>query len=308
LESRLLSISLHFLIILIAPPLFVGIINRIKSIFAGRKGPPILQLYFDIYKLLRKGGAYSKSTSFLFRIIPISLLVVTMLAGTLLPVTGAAVFSFWGDAILFVYLFALGRFLIITAAMDTGGAFEGMGASREAAFGAFAELTAFVVIIALSVFTGFASLDKIFYLDGFFFRTEPAMVLLFCAFFFILLTENSRMPIDDPNTHLELTMIHEVMVLDYSGPDLAIILYGSSVKIFIFMVFAALLVFPNPGLNSVQNAAATLLKAGCMSVIIGIVESVTSRIRLIKIPQLLIASFVVSLFALISTIHLRSPS
>jgi formate hydrogenlyase subunit 4 len=305
LESKILTIFLHLFVIIVAPPFFVGVINRVKSIFAGRKGPPILQLYFDVFKLLRKGAVYSKSTSQVFRMVPMIVLACVIFAGVLFPFTGSGLVGFWGDAILFVYLFALARFAIISAALDTGSSFEGMGASREATFGAFAELTVFIVIITLAVITRSLSLNGIFMWDGGHFALEPATILLFLAFFFILLTENSRMPIDDPNTHLELTMIHEVMVLDYSGPDLGIVLYGASVKLFIFMAFASTLICPNTWHGPVVTTGILMIKVLIVAILIGVVESVTARIRLIKIPQSLIAAFVLSLFGLVVAVFAR---
>lgn len=295
----------NLLILLLAPPFFIGVINRVKAILAGRKGPPLFQLYFDIFKLLRKGATYSSTSSYLFRIIPLTILVMALCAGCLLPIAGTSLINFGGDLILFVYLFALCRFLTITAAMDVGSSFEGMGASREATFGAFSELTTFIVLVALAVITHSLSLNQIFQWSGNHLTSEPSFILLFFAFFFILLTENSRMPIDDPNTHLELTMIHEVMILDYSGPDLGIILYGASMKLFIFMAFAVMLISPTVESGPLETAGIVLLKILFVAIVIGIIESVTARIRFIKIPQFLIASFVLSLFALLISLFTR---
>lgn len=298
-ESKLINISLQIFILLVTPPFFIGVINRVKSIVAGRKGPPILQLYFDIFKLLKKSAVYSKSTTFLFRLAPVAISTSIFCAGLILPIVNSSPLNFSGDIILFIYLFALARFLTITAALDTASSFEGMGGSREAAFGAFSELSVFTILITLAVINHSLSLNSMFKWSEHTFIAEPSMILLFLSFFFILLTENSRMPIDDPNTHLELTMIHEVMILDYSGPNLGIVLYGASIKLFIFMVFAVLLIYPNPGHSLFVDTGILLLKVLAVSIIIGVIESVTARIRLIKIPQMLIASFVLSLFALL---------
>lgn len=297
--SDLLPTGLQLLILLITPPFFIGVINRVKSIVAARKGPPIFQLYSDIFKLLKKGATYSRSTSLLFRLAPLGILASILCAGLIFPVVGASPVGFVGDAILFVYLLALARFLTIIAALDTASSFEGMGGSREAIFGAFSELTVFVVLITLAIVTKAISLTEMFGWTADHFITEPTILILTGAFIFILLTENSRMPIDDPNTHLELTMIHEVMILDYSGPDLGIVLYAASMKLFVFMAFAVLLISPNTGYGLWQGALILLAKVMCLSILIGLVEAVTARLRLIKIPQALIAAFVLSLFALI---------
>lgn len=285
--------------VLVAPPFFIGVINRVKAIVAGRKGAPLFQLYFDIFKLLRKGAVYSKSTSVLFQIIPVAVLASIICASCFVPLTGISLIGFSGDTIIFIYLFALVRFLTITAAMDTASSFEGMGASREATFGAFSELTFFTALVALAIITQSLSVNGMLTWSGSRFVVEPSMILLFFAFSFILLTENSRMPIDDPNTHLELTMIHEVMILDYSGPDLGVVLYGASIKLFIFMAFAVLLISPTTGHNLWIGSGILMLKVLCAAIVIGVVESVTARIRFLRIPQMLIASFVLSLFALL---------
>lgn len=304
-EYRIANIALHFFVVLVAPPFFIGVINRVKSIFAGRKGPPIFQLYFDIFKLLRKGAVYSKSTTALFRIVPLIILVAIVCASGFVPITGVAPLDFSGDIILFVYMFALARFLMIVSAMDTASSFEGMGASREATFGAFSELTMFTVLITLAIITRSMSLNEIFHWTGSRFLAEPSVVILFLAFFFILLTENSRMPIDDPNTHLELTMVHEVMILDNSGPDLGIILYGASIKLFIFMLFAALLISPNVQYGPWVGSAMLMLKVFGVAVAVGVIESVTARIKFIRIPQMLLGAFVLSLFALLISLYGR---
>lgn len=295
----------NIIMLLFLPPFFVGVINRVKSIFAGRKGPPVFQLYFDLYKLLKKGAVYSKSTSFIFRVAPLVVLASVACAGIFLPMSGTGTLNFYGDIILFVYLFALARFFIIIAALDTGSSFEGMGGSREAVFGAFSELTVFIVIATLAVVSHSFSLGDIFTVNQGHFIAEPSMILLFLAFFFVLLTENSRMPVDDPNTHLELTMIHEVMILDYSGPDLAIMLYASSMKLFVYMAFAVMFIYPNAECGPLVGSLILLLKVMGVAILIGIVESVTARIRLLKVPQFLIASFVLSVFALLTALFVR---
>ncbi len=278
------------------PPFYVGLINRVKSFFAGRQGPPLLQPYFDIIKLLRKGATYSTSVGVIFRAAPLVNFTAVAFAGAMLPLAGGA-FSFYGDAILFVYLFGLARAFMILAALDTSSSFEGMGASREAAFGAFAELTIFASLATLAVSTHSLSLDAMLTGLSSALNLEPASLIICAALFFVALTENSRMPVDDPNTHLELTMVHEVMILDHSGPDLGIILWGTSIKLFLFLSLSVLVLWPNKDVSPVLAAAMTAGKVTLMTVLVGVVESCTARIRLIKVPQALIASFVLAVFA-----------
>jgi formate hydrogenlyase subunit 4 len=232
---------------LLLAPLLPGVINRVKAAFAGRHGPPLLQLYFDLWKLLRKGAVYSRTTTRVFRLAPSLVLAAVLVALALMPAPGApALVGFQGSMLLFVGLFALVRFVMIIAALDTGSSFEGMGASREAQYGTLAEPVMLLVLGALAVATGSLSLDGMFgglaLVAG---RTlAPAMGLLAVALLIVTLVENSRIPFDDPDTHLELTMIHEVMILDYGGPDLAFMLYASSLKLWIFGALLVCLLVP----------------------------------------------------------------
>lgn len=291
-----------FLLVTVLPPFFLGVIAKTKAFFAGRKGPPLFQGYYDLIKLFRKGAVYSQTTSPLFRIAPLLIFVLILFASCFLPLAGKAPIHFEGDLILFAYSLALVRFLLILAAMDVGSSFEGMGASREATFGAFSELALFMGLIVLSVTTHSTSLSDIFSWGSSHATLKPVFLLLFFSFFLILLTENARIPIDDPNTHLELTMIHEVMILDYSGPDLGFILYGSSIKLFLFMALSVFLLWPQPVPWEWISLGSLFLKITGMAIVIGVVESTNARLRLIKIPQLLIANFVVAVFALLVTV------
>jgi len=230
-----MTLALHLAFLVAAPPLLLGIINKTKAWFAGRNGPPLLQPYYDLVKLLKKSAVYSETTTWVFRAGPIVSLAAVLCAGLLLPLAGAAPLGFSGDVVLFAYLLALGRFFTIAAALDTGSAFEGMGGSREAAFSALAEPALFLALAivcvparAVSFADAFAALPWASW--G---LSHPAYLAAALALFAVLLAENSRIPVDDPNTHLELTMVHEVMVLDHSGPDLAFILYGAAVKLFV---------------------------------------------------------------------------
>lgn len=285
--------------LLVCPPLFLGMIAKTKAFMVGRKGPPLLQPYYDVIKLFRKGTVTSTSSSFILGLAPIVMLSAMVSAGFLFPLLGQAPIHFEGDIILFAYLFAVGRFWMILAAFDVGSSFEGMGASREATFGALSELAFFLGLVVLALTSHSMSLMTAFHWKLTHLGWQPVFLLLFMTLLVITLTENSRMPVDDPNTHLELTMIHEVMILDYSGVDLGCILYGASIKLFLFMAFAVSLLWPQTMTWSGAAFAFFFLKMTAMAVLIGVVESVTARLRLIKIPQLLVANFVIALFALL---------
>lgn len=301
-EFEFLALAGHIFIFVILPPFFLGVIAKTKAFFAGRKGPPLLQVYYDLIKLFRKGVVYSRTASPLFRMAPIFIFASLFFAALFLPLAGKSPLHFEGDLILFVTLLALARFILILAALDVGSSFEGMGASREAAFGAFSELALFMGLVVMSVTTRSTSLSDIFLWGSVHATLKPAFLLLFFSFFLILLTENSRIPIDDPNTHLELTMIHEVMILDTGGPDLGLMFYNASLKLFLFMVLSVSLLWPQSAAWGWISLGGLFLKMTGMAVAIGMVESANARLRLIKIPQLLIANFVVAVFALLVTL------
>jgi len=289
------ALLLRGVLLLAAPPLLLGIIARVKAVVAGRRGAPLLQPYRDLLRLLRKGAVYSGTTTWVFRGAPIVALAATVVAGCLLPLDPrAAAVGFDGDLVLFAYLLGLARFVMMSAALDTGSSFEGMGASREAAIGALAEPALFLVLLTLAVATHQLSLAAIFTTLGSAGGASPALLLCAAALGAVLLAENARMPIDDPTTHLELTMIHEVMVLDHSGPDLALIEYGSAMKL---LVTAALFV----GVLAPRAFSQPLgLFAGLLAVAVGIgmVESVMARLRLPRVKQFLIGATALAAVAL----------
>ncbi|MCZ7641109.1 MAG: NADH-quinone oxidoreductase subunit H [Verrucomicrobia bacterium] len=220
---------------LLAAPLLPGLINKVKAWMAGRRGPPVLQLYYDLAKLWRKGVVVSTLASPGFVAGPAVAWVAVLGAALLLPLGPLdALLGFPGDVLLLIYLLALARFATAWAALETGSAFEGMGAAREVSFAVLAEAAVITAILTLSWQSRSLSLQEMLAPSA-----GPGMVLLAVGLFTVLLAENCRVPFDDPNTHLELTMIHEVMVLDHSGPLLAAVLHGAAMKL---LLFAALLV------------------------------------------------------------------
>jgi formate hydrogenlyase subunit 4 len=295
-------LGLQLVAFLTAPPLLLGVIGRVKAIAAGRAGPPLVQPYLDLRRLLGKGVVYSRTTSWVFRAGPLVGLAPVVVAGLLLPLGGpASAISFAGDFALLAALLGLGRFATILAALDTGSSFEGMGAAREATFSALAEPALFLGLVSLVRSTG--GLDLTHLLGpglAASWRTDgPALLLVALAIFVVALAENSRIPVDDPATHLELTMIHEVMVLDHGGPDLALIQYGGALKLYLF---GAVVVKLALGARLADPWAAFLafgLGQFAFAVAIGLVESTMARLRLVRVPQLLIGASVLSAFALV---------
>jgi len=283
-------------------PLLPGIAVRTKSLLTGRHGAPVLQLYYDLGKLLRKQPVYSATTTWIFRAGPLLVLAALLLAAFLIPLDGrAAPLRFAGDLVAFAGLLALGRFALVLAGLDTGSSFEGMGASREVTVAAFAEPALFLCFTGLVLATGSVSLSGMLGapLGETWPRAAPSLTLVGIGLFVLLLAENSRGPVDDPATHLELTMIHEVTVLDHSGPDLAVILYGSALKLGLFGALVVCVFAPRAGLSAL--AAIAILAAGLciVAVAVGIVESVTARLRLVRVPQLLVGAGVFAAFGII---------
>lgn len=303
------AILLHLCLLLTLPPLLVGIITRTKSWFAGRKGPPLWQPYLDLWKLLHKGAVYSRTTTWVFRAGPIVALATALAAGLLTPLGAAtAPLGFSGDVILFAYLLGLGRFFTMAAALDTGSSFEGMGASREAAFSALAEPALFLVLAIVCVPAHTASFAEAWASPW---QTwgpaHPALPAAAVALFGVLLAENSRIPVDDPTTHLELTMIHEVMVLDHGGPDLAFVLYASALKLFLFASLLVHMVLPVPPAGGALGTGVFVAGAVTVAVLVGIVESVTARIRLLRVPQFLVGASVIAALGLAVLLYRGTP-
>jgi len=289
---------LNFVIGLACAPFMIGIINRTKAKFAGRKGEPLLQTYFDMFKLLRKGTVYSKTTTWIFRIAPSIGLSSVIIALAIIPLHGnQSLIHFPGDLFLLIYILGLMVFFTVLAALDTGSSFEGMGGSREVLFSFLAEPALIAGLCVFTKTTGFISLSDSLPNTVIF---QPEIILVVFALFIVFLCENARIPIDDPNTHLELTMIHEVMVLDYSGPDFAFVTYSSSIKMWVLGMIIIESILP---LNSSSawwyNTSLSLTGMAMLSVTVGIVESIMARLRLISVPKLLIAADSLSILAFI---------
>ncbi|MGI5923309.1 MAG: respiratory chain complex I subunit 1 family protein [Lentisphaeria bacterium] len=289
-----------FLASLLLAPLLYGIINKVKAFFAGRHGPRLLQVYYDIIKLSRKAGIFSRTTSGVLQLAPIVSLVAVLMAMLFIP---AGLFrsplAFTGDVIFFCYLLGLSRMLTILAAMDTGSSFAGMGSSREAHFSMLAEAVLFAVIIFLAIVARSICLSNL--LSALSLVTpgisSPAILLVAGAFFVVILLENCRLPFDDPETHLELTMIHEAMILDYAGPELGMIHYTASLKLWSFCALLALLILPERVGGTLTGVLVYLALIIVFAAAIGVVESIMARYRFLKVPHLVIGSLAAVLTA-----------
>lgn len=298
---------LSLLVAFATAPLFMGVILKVKAFFAGKQGPPWLIKYYTLIKLLRKGSVYSTSTTFVFKLGPIISFVTAVMLLLFFPFAGLApVLSFHGDVVMLFYLLGLGRFFTVLAALDTASPFEGMGAAREVFFSALAEATIFVILALFFRLSGSLSFAEYFtgaHAVNLWSESAALIFLVLIALFIVLLTENSRVPVDDPATHLELTMIHEVMILDHSGPDLALIEMGAFCKMLFYSAFISCLLFPfhtgTPFFNVIIFfIVMTFIYAG-----IGLVESITARYKMDMIPNFILTSFALVFFATILTME-----
>jgi len=296
-----------FLLAFALAPLYIGVTLKVKAFFGGRQGPPWLIKYYTLFKLLRKGSVYSTSTTFVFQMGPVISFVTAFMLLLLFPFAGLPpVLSFHGDVVILFYLLGLGRFFTIAAAMDTASPFEGMGAAREAYFPIICEATLFMSLILFYTLTGELSLAA--YFAGsqpleLWQTAGPPLLFVAMAYFIVLLTENSRVPVDDPATHLELTMIHEVMVLDHSGPDLALIELGSFFKLFFYSTLVTRLICPFTLGHPAADIGLFFIVLGLVYTAVGVTESVMARYRMDKVPQFVLTSFALVFFATVITLE-----
>ncbi|HET6701784.1 MAG TPA: NADH-quinone oxidoreductase subunit H [Gemmatimonadaceae bacterium] len=295
-----LTAVIALLVRVLAAPSVAGVVSRTRAIMAGRRGPPLWQLYADLWKLARRGVVYSTTTTWMFRLAPVMLVATTIVAASLLPLDGrGSLLRFAGDAVAFAYLLALGRFVLVLAALDTGSSFEGMGASREVTFASFVEPGLFIAVTALAVMAHDLSLSAMLGAAPRPTDATTVSVMVAASVFMLALAECSRVPVDDPATHLELTMVHEVMVLDHSGPDLAMILYANALKLALFAGIIVNVVLPQPRVGGWLGIAVLLGSVIAVGIAVGIVESVMARLRLPKVPLYIAASSALALFGLV---------
>ncbi len=283
----------HVLIVLVMPILMVGLVNRTKSLWAGRKGPGLVQSGWDLLRLLRKQAVFSTVITPLFRAGAWVVLVSSLLAALITPILGnVAPLQFSHDFIFFAYTLGLARLFLMLSAMDVGSPFEGMGAAREASFTAFIEPALFLLIGSAGVATGqtgFAGLIGQWQPSASFpWLAGPTVAVLFV----LLQAEAARVPVDDPMTHLELTMVHEVMILDHSGPELAAMQYAAALKMTIYAGLIAALLNPfDPLAQPALCVLVSLLIMAGVAVAVGCVESLTARLRMRLVPvYLMLAS------------------
>jgi formate hydrogenlyase subunit 4 len=293
--TSIIEFAARLAVWLLVAPLLPGIVNRVKAWVAGRRGPPVLQLYYDLARLWHKGVVSSTLASPGFIAGPAVAWVAVLSAAMLLPLgpLGTSL-SFRGDVILLIYLLALARFCTAWAALETGSAFEGMGAAREVSYAVLTEAAVITAVLTLSMQSGTVALGEMLSSSA-----GTGAVLLAAGLFLVLLAENCRVPFDDPNTHLELTMIHEVMVLDHSGPPLAAVLHGAAMKLLLFAVLLVEAVLPVGELSPAEAGGALVAGVLLVIVAVGLAESLLARYAFKRVPLLLTTAFLLCLFALL---------
>lgn len=296
-----------------AAPLLIGIMRLIRARLEGRVGPPILQPWRDLRKLLGKQRMVSDNTGWVFSVAPLVLLASAALVAGIVPfLSTQSALDQVGDLFAVVYLLLLGTVFLSLAGLDAGTAFGGMGASRSMTITAIAEPTVLVAIFALSVSTGSSNLGAIVATTLAHPATaaSPESLLAFAALAVVTIAETGRIPVDNPNTHLELTMIHEAMVLEYSGPDLALIELAAHLRLVVFLGLLSNLFIPwgiattaRP-LELLAAAAAVAVKILALASVIAVVEVFTAKVRLFRVPELLAASFVLAFLAVTASFFL----
>ena len=312
--SRYVVLVVQPLVALALAPGLVGFVRWLKARLQSRRGAPPWQPYFEIRKLFGKDAVVSHTASWIFRATPFVVFGTSVVVASLVPLILVPASPLVpGDVFAAVYLLLLGTFFLALAGLDTGSPFGGMGASREMTVVALTEPTVALSIVALALSAGSTNFSQIVA------RTiaEPAAalgpghLLAFIALFVVTLAETGRLPVDNPSTHLELTMIHEAMVLEYSGPYLALIEWGSALKLLVFLALAANLFIPwglafalAPGALAIGLASA-IVKLGALAATIAVLETRVAKLRLFRVPELLSASFVLALLAVMSTFLVR---
>lgn len=308
--ENLIYIIIQLVIILLTAPLVGGIIKKVKALTQHRRGAPVLQMYYDLYKLTKKDVTVSATASWVYRAAPYVVFVSAVAAALFVPVSaGLMPAGFPGDAIMFVYLLALGRFFLMLAALDTGSTFGGMGSSREGMISSLIEPAIIIALFTIGLVSGSTSIFQMMQVAAF--ETVPLMhpvyIVTFLAMILVLIAETCRIPVDDPSTHLELTMVHEAMILEYSGRHLALVEYGAAVKQLVFITFIVNIFLPLDGLIAFTGVAAVVIslliylaKVVVISLVVALLEVCTVKLPLFSVPNLAALAFVLAFIGFIN--------
>lgn len=303
-----IAFMIQLLVILLLAPLVNGVIKKIKALSQKRRGAPLLQQYRDLFKLLKKRAVVSETASWIFKAAPYVVLA-TAVGAAMIPLLP-------GDLILFFYLLALGRFFLVLAGMDTGGTFGGMGSSREAMISALVEPAILVTVFAVGLQAGSTSAGAVLLHSqalGLPFA-HPVYILCALAMLIIIITETSRIPVDDPATHLELTMVHEAMILEYTGRHLALMEFGAAVKQLALMAFWVNIFWPHDQLIAIGGLGGLalslllfVLKILLLAALIAVIETITVKFRFFSVPNLAAMSFMLAFLGFLQSFVLGRP-
>jgi formate hydrogenlyase subunit 4 len=308
--DTLLAATLQLLLILALSPLVTGVIRTLKARLQIRRGPGILQPYRNIYKLFRKEMVVPETASWLFSAAPYLVFVTAALAGLMIPMISVdAPLGLFGGMLAIVYLLALGRFFLALAGLDAGSSFGGLGSSREMTIAALAEPAMMMAIFTVAIGANSTSLSEVARMatSNSWRFLAPGQMLAFSALFMVLIAETGRIPVDNPATHLELTMIHEAMILEYSGPYLGLIEWGASIKQLVLMTLLinSFVPFGLPiqwsPLGALVGLIYLLLKLLLLSCSIVLIETTNAKMRLFRVPEMLAVAFTLGALALISS-------
>jgi formate hydrogenlyase subunit 4 len=308
-------VIIQLVMLLALSPFIIGLIRKVKARLQCRQGAGVLQPYADLAKLFHKQPVISSTTSWIFPATPYIVFASTLAAGLLVPIfVSQNPFNFAGNVIALVYLLALGTFFLILAGLDAGSTFGGMGSSREAILATLAEPAMMLSIFAIALTAGSTNLSTIVHktalMEGIITAPPPHLMAL-VAFFVVVLAETGRVPVDNPATHLELTMIHEAMLLEYSGRYLALLEWAAGIKLVVFLSVIANVFAPWGIATSVTPASVAIgmivyvVKVSTLALLIGMIESMFAKLRLFRVPELLGAAFILSLLALVFFYTLR---
>ncbi len=312
--AAILAALAQTLVVAAGAPLLVGLIRTLKARLVGRRGPSPWQPYADLAKLLQKEAVVSETTSWVFAVTPYVLAATMLVAAAVVPViVTRPALAFAGNVILLMYLFMLGTFFLALAGLDSGSAFGGMGSSRGVAVAALAEPTIMLAVFALAIRTGTTNLGGVAERIGGdpVLAAHPGHILAFFAFFIVMVAENGRLPVDNPATHLELTMIHEAMVLEYSGHYLALVQWAGAMKLFLFLTLLVNLFFPwwipteAAALPMLLGALALAGKLVLLAAALAVLETAVAKLRLFRVPELLAGSFALAVLSVASVVLLK---
>ena len=312
--AAILAALAQTLVVAAGAPLLVGLIRTLKARLVGRRGPSPWQPYADLAKLLQKEAVVSETTSWVFGVTPYVLVATMLVAAAVVPViVTRPALAFAGNVVLLMYLFMLGTFFLALAGLDSGSAFGGMGSSRGVAVAALAEPTIMLAVFALAIRTGTTNLGGVAERIGGdpVLAAHPGHILAFFAFFIVMVAENGRLPVDNPATHLELTMIHEAMVLEYSGHYLALVEWAGAMKLFLFLTLLANLFFPwwiptdVAALPMLLGALALAGKRVLLAAALAVIETAVAKLRLFRVPELLAGSFALAVLSVASVVLLK---